>query len=418
MDKKILIALVFSFFLFQPTLAGFFRDDGIVNPPQFWQRFRNKDYLSTRPFYQWWYYSLEDYEKETTYIFAYSYSRCVNDMTNQGSYVFFGEVNRNSQDPHWQLISKYPLDEFKVNNDFNVSIANGKFKLEPISDSVIHLKGEIDDSSHVWFAQNIDKSTKITWDLTLERVQGWYGQSDLELEDDLVGEISWNTYAHDSQISGEIKINSKTIKIEKSPNFRIYGDMNWGDYFPHGNGKEMSWGWYNVIIPAENPEDDIAIIVGSGKTKTGTSLGIMTASFSNIKIGSERQGFRYVVGLDDTPGRSVLLATAGKNYKLYNFNVTRTNWIDITDDLGTSQIPLTQVVHIDSSKWVITLTCKSTPEMYNRLLFPTDGMVFSDWEALGVNVHVLIKEASGKVILDKVVNYGGLEFGYKSPIHF
>ncbi|KAJ3425983.1 hypothetical protein M0812_28430 [Anaeramoeba flamelloides] len=419
MNNKSILLIVLFFFLYKFAHSGPILDDGFVNPAPFWERFRESDFVKHKPFYQWWYYSLEDFEQKRTFFFVYSFSRCVKNMTNQGSYVLFGSVDHNSQHQHWQIIHKYPLKEFFVNNEFNVSIGNGKFKLEPISDGVIHLTGKLNDQSHLWYADNIDPNTEITWDLTLQRIQGWYGEPDIEVIDDFVGAIGWNTYAHDSLISGNIQVGNTHYKIEKSKRFRIYGDMNWGEFFPYGQGRDMAWGWYNIIIPSDNPSYDIAIIAGNGKTKTGSILGAMDASYCNAKVGLDRQGFRHVRGWDNTSHAIVWINTAGENEKLLDFTIDRTNWITITDKLGSSEIPLKQIVTIQSTKWDVSITCTSTQEMYNRLIFPTDGTIFSDWEALGVNAHVVIKKhATGEVIVDKTVDTAGLEFGYKCPIHF
>lgn len=60
------------------------------------------------------------------------------------------------------------------------------------------------------------------------------------------------------------------------------------------------------------------------------------------------------------------------------------NWVNVTDEYGTAEMPLTQTLHIQTTHTEVQLTFTSQWTDYNRLLFPAAGFVFSDFEGTSV----------------------------------
>jgi len=103
--------------------------------------------------------------------------------------------------------------------------------------------------------------------------------------------------------------------------------------------------------------------------------------------------------------------------QLHQFNVERSNWVNITDSFGTATVPLRQFVTLESDTYLITMDFNSVITNYNRLLFPFTDYVFSDFEALGVSTHLLIiKKTTGTVLRNETLRSGGLEYGYRFDI--
>lgn len=95
-------------------------------------------------------------------------------------------------------------------------------------------------------------------------------------------------------------------------------------------------------------------------------------------------------------------------------------------DQGSSVIPMSQTVSLTTDHQRVTMQFSSSPSDYVRLLFPLAHAVFSDFEALGVNVTVTIETRNCATATScpwAVTEHsqhrgGGLEFGYKVPINF
>ena len=82
---------------------------------------------------------------------------------------------------------------------------------------------------------------------------------------------------------------------------------------------------------------------------------------------------------------------------------------------------MAQVVHIITGRHEVTLRFTASENATNRLVFPLQDVLFSDFEALGATAHVTVTElpppggAQGAVVADFVDTMAGLEFGYRVP---
>ncbi|MEX2755259.1 MAG: hypothetical protein Q6365_007670, partial [Candidatus Sigynarchaeota archaeon] len=341
---------------------------------------------------------------------------------NRGCYVMAALVNTTSR---FHLYYKYPLESLVIANQFDFSVDDQA--LHEIDSGRYHVKGRMENASRTWVAEGISNSSTVTWDLDVYRLVGWYGQHDME---DLIkrcGVISWNTYAYDSEVNGSIWINSTRYDIDRSPRFRIYCDMNWGETFPHGDPAiEHMWGWFYTGQPDGTPSRDFSIIAGIGRSDTTIGFGNpFHGKFASLYLHGQRIGARQGRIFDNPQDSGAIVFQRATDGNCHVFHVDRGDWIDYTDAFGTARIPLTQIVTIETETKRVVMTFHSKASHYNRLLFPTDGYVFSDFEGLGVNCTTQIYDRSFAIydwfrtvpvytLIETIVDHNaGIEYGYK-----
>ncbi len=396
--------------------------DGAWDPGSRHQRYRAAEFPEDRPFFQWWYFSLKDYDTGMTFAFDYSMSRPAIDPANRGCYVMAALVNATTR---FHVYYKYPLEELAVGNSFDYLV--GDQSLEEIDDGHYRARGNMDDPSRVWAAEGLSNTTTVAWDLDIHRVQGWYGQQDMEGLIKLAGVISWNTYAFDSEVNGSIWINGTRYDITRGPRFRMYCDMNWGETFPNGTPSiDHMWGWFYTGQPAADPSGDFSIIAGIGRSETRIGpANPFHGKFASMYLRGQCLGARQGRILDAPQDSGMLAFQGATDGACHAFRVDRSDWVNFTDAFGTASIPMMQVVTIETETRKVVMEFHSTPANYNRLLFPTDGYVFSDFEGLGVNCTTCIfgrgfdagdvfRANPVYVLLETVEDHNaGIEYGYK-----
>ncbi len=429
------------------TLKKIFDNDGVVQPDTYHQRYRRDEFDPDEPFYQWWYYTIKDLKNNRYFAFDYSISDCVSDFTNEGAYMMFAMVDKNDGTA-FHKYERFPLENFQVENDYDLQIVAGNvvdYQLEVIDADTYHVTGKMNNLENVWFADGCDEDLLIEWDLTIHRIYGWYGQQDIQQLAKTVGLINWNTYGHDSEVEGYIKVGDTTYTFERNEDFRAYCDMNWGENFPAGNPSiEYPWGWYYAGLPNADTAKDFSIIAGIGRhdlydaIQTGNNPLSLTipgiGKFADIRLDKETHiGVRSVEGFPkspEAPGIPAVVTTNDGHVK--QFKLERDDWVEYSDAIGTAMIPLHQKVTIETEHYVVTLDYHSDIEEYNRLLFPHEDYIFSDFEALGVDVHVVVKKRTYltaynwwdmfhlfpikteeyETLFDFWSDDGGLEYGY------
>eukprot|EP01137_Pigoraptor_chileana_P018511 Opistho-2@78106 len=439
---------------------------GVEDPPAHYQRYRRELYPSNRAFFQWWYFWIRDEQTDTHWAFDYQAAVCGTGDTKDGpcagdtadsAVIMFSSVDASKG--NLVKYERYPMDRFAsaapssasnsvdTSNPFFVRIATDDdantnettFSIEAISDSEYRVRGHMRPSAvaNVWHCDGCggDSALEISWDLVIRRVRGWYGQDNIEIPDRIVGIIQWNTYAHLSVVDGTITIAGRDpiVLSSQGKRFRAYADMNWGVDFPHPPASApaskaigYAWGWYYAGKASENPSDDISVIAGTGLTYEGITFGSMEGCFADIRLGDtigvNVHATRVTVWEGSVLEKSVGFASDGSSVvgvlpaKLLRFEVDRSNWTDVTDAHGSASIPLRQIVTIESEAHLITMDFTSELRSYNRLLFPRQGYVFSDFEALGATAAVrIVDKTSGNTLAEFTTNAGGLEYGYNIP---
>jgi hypothetical protein len=198
--------------------------------------------------------------------------------------------------------------------------------------------------------------------------------------------------------------------------------MNWGAYFPSvRNPKKKQidypWGWYYTGKPAADPKQDFSIIAGVGRMQPTWALaGDMNAKFASIYLRGKKIDARSgrVFDMQTDKGIEFFHPSSDKTCKI--FKVERSNWSEYKDVFGTASIPLMQIVTIETRAHKIIMKYESNDANYNRLLFPTDGYVFSDFEGLGVlcTTEIYEKQAGQFTLVEMIIDKNaGLEYGYR-----
>ena len=246
---------------------------------------------------------------------------------------------------------------------------------------------------------------------------GWYAQDVFELPDRfLEGVIMWDTYSHTAEVEGTARIGDNEYVVKKETSTRAYGDCNWGEDMPSSPpdqtpSDKYAWGWYYVNIPSENKSQDLSIIAGTGVSYEDALLRTMDGRFCDIRLDDRTHVELRLVKVWD------LTMDSCNDGQLHQFNVERSNWVNITDSFGTATVPLRQFVTLESDTYLITMDFNSFITNYNRLLFLFTDYVFSDFEALGFSTHLLIiKKTTGTVLRNETLRSGGLEYGYRFDI--
>jgi hypothetical protein len=202
--------------------------------------------------------------------------------------------------------------------------------------------------------------------------------------------------------------------------------MNWGENFPSGDPAiEYPWGWYYAGDASSNTANDLSIIAGVGRHDTGFPMGTALGKFADIRLDSSTHiGLRQ----NEIWSESYSLMETSNDGDVVQFNVDRDQWATFTDELGSASIPLHQKVTLESDHYIVVMDYYSDMGDYNRLLFPHEDYIFSDFEGLGVDVHVTVTLHTQTfswwdifhmfptdhytTLRDFWSDDGGLEFGY------
>jgi len=197
-------------------------------------------------------------------------------------------------------------------------------------------------------------------------------------------------------------------------------------------------------VPNADPKKDLSIIAGIGRHNLANAIDLNgkptelnipgIGKFADIRLdGKTHIGVRSIVlspkSVEDVnqPG---FVTTNDGFVKI--FRIERSNWAIYSDAIGFAKIPLNQKITIETTNYKTVMDFKSEIGDYNRLLFPHENYIFSDFEALGVNVHVVISRLMEKtvyarwdlsrrfpikmkafeVIREFTSDDGGLEYGY------
>ena len=241
----------------------------MLNPSKHYQRYRYKEYSQNKPYYQWWYYYVQDLAKNKHYAFTYGMTTCSGvpspACTYTGAYVLFAEID-NTQKTRMQKYEFYPLSHLLVSDEFNYKVYGSNvsealknkeaplFELKPLNDDTFQITGDMrKNSPFAWVSEDCDLNMEVKWNVTLSRVYGYYAQDVFEKPDELLrGIIMWDTYAHNSLIhNGQIIVNGESSILDHNSDptkvrFRGYGDGNWGQLMPsnpkHPENKDFAWG--------------------------------------------------------------------------------------------------------------------------------------------------------------------------------
>ena len=105
----------------------FFAETGIFQPSAYYQRFRYDEFSSKDPFFQWWYFSIKDYESNSAFAMTYAINRASKGASFTGSYIMFTKI---SPFEKFHIYYKMSLEDLKAVDETNIQIHNNKFSIE------------------------------------------------------------------------------------------------------------------------------------------------------------------------------------------------------------------------------------------------------------------------------------------------
>lgn len=387
------------------------------------------------PFFQWYYCWARDEASGLHWSLTASAVYCRDDdtlckATNEGFYVVLMQTDA-ARRTTFARYDRYPLEQAQPSSGAEQLVvrgADGRARVRLVASSnsdEVQVYAASGAEGDLWRCDGCDGgTTALSWNVTMRREAGWYGQSFIEPLARAVGTLQWNTYAHSSEAVGSVVVNGEAHTLSGGDRYRGYCDMNWGQYMLHAprDGADepidYAWGWYYAggRLPAPDSRR-VSVIAGVGRTSTDSKLlGTWTAAFADVRIIGTGDGDSFRVS-----GMHAVLpfATGGvasDGGMMHTFDVSRGAWATHADDLGKASIPLQQNVSITGDSWSLELRFNSVEACFNRLLFPAPRLndTFSDFECLGADVEVAFAGETEK--FDLKSSSGGIEFGYQAPI--
>lgn len=418
----------------EAALPAWYPEPGTKQPGMHHQRYRRSEFPADKTFFQWWYFAVKDTVDNRYFAITYSMLDGAENQSKDAARILFAETTPRERTA-FQKIETFPLGGFAVEKDFDVRVSSAQVselplhRIDAIDDDTVRIRGRMLLSGDAVEVEGrlegveATPATTVEWDLTLHRIYGWFGQSQGEWAVKALQTIGWNTYSHSSEVEGTIRVGNRTFTLERGTRWRAYGDQNWGIELPRGLETEEAidypWGWYHVGVPGAKPGDELSIIAGVGR-QHHTSQGIIEGKFADVRLGQGRDiqlGEAEVLKpTPEAPGRRMFNSTDGDVLK---FHVDRSEWTVLQDKWGQARVPLRQQVTLETEHYLIEMDYQSRPEEYNRLVFQHERYRFSDFEALGVRVHTVVRAKAhrdappGDVLLDFWSDDGGLEYGYQ-----
>lgn len=392
---------------------------GIVNPVEEHQRWYGDKmlYKDVSHFFQWWYFFVRDGKGNKICIMLHVTDGQSNSTTD-GIYAVVA-LTTQAGGFRKSFYDRYELGQgaFDGKARASVDVSDGSglrhaISATPSGDSV-HITGTLGGRFH-WRSEGPDKTDQpsASWNVTLERVRGWYGQELLSPLARALEGIQWNTYAHLSRATGVVIIDGARYEIDDG---RAYADMNWGMRFPgpdaHHPKPPASYPWTWMYAPSDS--DGYSVIAGTGRVSSwaGDMEGLWLDAYFGEKhpalqvIWLKRDGLVHAALSSDGLGADV--------------QITRGGWVERKDEFGAARVPLQQNLTVTTSHHVLRMFCSTPESSIFRLLYPHAGATFSDFESVGASARVqLIAKAAGETLVDFEEPWNaGVEFGYyASPV--
>lgn len=113
-----------------------------------------------------------------------------------------------------------------------------------------------------------------------------------------------------------------------------------------------------------------------------------------LDVGSMHHDILFFRVFHNTSFESLLLAHASSGYFTLG-SVEQQDWSTVTDQFGTSRVPLTQIFRFASSLVDLHVTVRAKEGEYFRIPFQRNGNIYSDFRANGVRAHVRVSLKAG-----------------------
>jgi len=304
-----------------------------------------------------------------------------------------------------------PLEEAIISNDWDLSYSR--------DGELLYSQTVIDADTYQIFAKFPSDSMsfggvekRVDFNLTFHRVHGLYGfDDDAEERNTRECYMLSSLWGYNSEIEGTINEGERHYEITRSSRYRGYAAGSWGCMFPTGvPAIQFPWSWLWLIIPGETPAQDIGMAWGYAAFQRGKLLGDVEGGFAAIGFGQTILSARKMIIQNNTMLKMTLLGSSSDGY-LVELAVQRLDWSTFTDMFGSVLIPLRQIFTLITKHHSIVVDVTTRPEQYFRAPVFLEGpnatvRVFSDFRAVGVKSHVLIKSRGST---DNVIYNGSVE---------
>jgi len=398
-----------------------------VNPATHHSRLRRHELdISNQSFFQWWNFLVFDAEAGTNLNIIYGLNEA-----SSGTVAKVGVAYRKKgSGGDAVLFAGYrtaPWSTVKMSNAFDMQFGAGDSlcSLTALDDNTYHLIGSAESSQG-----------RLSWNLKVHRLNGYYGALDQESKDCM---LSSTLFGYHSQTSGQVLLTPKAApkvpapaptEITRTARFRTYAAGSWGCHLPYGTPAiEYPWTWFWLVVPSADASQDLSMVGGTGRFQTPVGPvegGYWTGSVPEANLNVSRTARtpvsgRYIKMLHNTTLEFLLQASASHGY-FSNFSVEQSKWEIFTDDSGMAWLPTRQTFRFASAVHSFVVDFHPTIAQYFRAPIVHDGKVFSDFRAVGVRTHftVTAKPSSpsdkATVLFDQWVDtMNAVEFAYVAP---
>ena len=411
---------------------------GKREPAASYQRSREAAFASTvEPFFDWYYVYVRDVQTRKAWGVTIAMTRCSAKQERSRPCLYdaawgcFLEVLPGQSAV--QYVERWPRAAWNASTSVqNATITGGPWtRLSIVADgangSTIKLTGRLGTKSAAWRAEGGLEKHPLSWDLELSRRAGWFGESWIEQlgMGRQTGAIMWSPYSHQATVTGTITARGVTHSLGgDTGRFRAYADSNWGSTMPRPPPRkdpiEYPWGWYYAARPHADPEKDVSIICGAGRTWLGFLPSSLNGKLCDLQLGAALRLSLWSWASDRLDGATFSWASDAdgtRHHQVDDFTIHRSQWIDWEDVYGKARVPMRQELVIRTQAHQVELNYTASPNCTARLLFALQDELFSDFETLGATVSVRVSERlSGKNVVSFVDTMGGLEFGYRVPV--
>jgi len=421
----------------------------VVNPENHHSRFRLNEVKvdrATQSFFQWWNFLIFDGETLDHFTIAFTYLTSKSNSSvhppssklpfphGQDDAVSSALFYRRGPQTRFSAASFASLDRVEFATPFSFKVYNKTHpdQLQHVIDTpeerkyriVGHLSLKSPPSA---FEDGASPIVATSWNLLIHSEAGHYGALDQESAQCLLTSTLFGYHSTAEGIITAIRADGSVSEfhINRSKRFRVYAAGSWGCMLPTGPEPiNYPWTWLWLIIPAEQREDDIGFVAGTARLST--AVGAVHGGYSSVNYpGSlvkrntrhEHFSMRYLRLFDGTPLQFLLSASTSEGH-FSNFSVTQNNWQTFRDAHGEAVLPLQQTFEFSSEFLHFMLDFHPTLNQYFRLAVPRDEMIFSDFRAVGVKTHIVIRSKvdQGEVLLDRWVDtMNAVEYAYVAP---
>lgn len=280
--------------------------------------------------------------------------------------------------------------------------------------AVVHSMRAVDDDTYRLVGRLEDPPLR--WDLTVRRVNGYFGASDQEDPNQCL--LTSTLFGYHSTAEGTVESLGDALAVEAaSPRFRAYAAGSWGCALPTGDPPiEHPWTWFWLVVPGETPAADVGICAGTGRFASPVGPFEGGYAIAGGVPGEGAYSTRYISLFDRTPAQFLLQASSSDGH-FRSYSVEQHDWANFTDEVGTDPVPLRQHFRWSSERHDFSVDFRATLDQYFRAPVVINGMLFSDFRAVGVRAHVEIRaRPGGRVLMDRWVDtMNAVEYAYVTP---